>query len=324
VNESNSQAGTSFVEAQSAFLSALRQQVERGTKSEDTVWSYRHRLAFFHQNMQPDALAEVDDAFISRYLGGLRSGSLPHSRKAASEAYVANHWRHLNGFFRWCRQHGYALHPSLLSADSPSRALANPPLNVYDFEPKPWTSAESSAIREVARAIGSPGLPSHALAILIVTLLFDTGIALRELAKLNIDDIRDDAIEVSKPRLVRGQPIMTKRTVPLNVELRPMLRYWIDSYRPSSPSSRLLISPRTGQPLSERGIQAMLTRIHHLAGLKGGAQRYRDTYAVAYIEKYPSKRKELAEALGYGDLQMVSRFETYVQRKASEARDPFA
>lgn len=65
------------------------------------------RLELFERETGTEVCEQPTRVRVVDFLSALRAGTLPDSRKPASDAYVANHLRHLVGFLTWSERRGY-------------------------------------------------------------------------------------------------------------------------------------------------------------------------------------------------------------------------
>lgn len=100
----------------------------------------------------------------------------------------------------------------------------------------------------------------------LVQFLFNTGLRLRELTAVHLDDVT--LTERRGQVLVRQGKGHKQRKVPLNAEARRALRAWLD-VRPASnsPCVWVAVEEDDSDGLSERGVQHILTRYAQDAGL---------------------------------------------------------
>lgn len=312
-----------FDDARREFLADLGTQVALGGKSPNTLWTYEKRLEFFGRQTGVSDLGQIDRAVVHNFLLGVSGGTLPDSRKPASQSYVANHWRHLVGFLRWCRRRGYEVDPALFEQDDFTGrtrfSIVEPVVDEADVEPQPWTSEEVDLIRDAAKVGGARDQVA-------VELLLRTGMRLSEVANLRLDDVQGENIRVARSKSVRGRRMRVTRWVPNYPALSRMLTAWVQRVRPSCPHEFVLCQA-DGARLTQRGIDSLLDRIHRRAGVgRGGAQRYRDTFATEFLRRNPAQLKKLKDILGHADYRTVERY----ARKAvgpdlsRPEEDPFA
>lgn len=275
--ESHPGEGTPLSEVRQKFLDELRRQVVLNSKSPATLRTYEVVLDSFQRGAGAEALEEIDQALVGRYLVAMREGTLAQSRKPNSQATVAKNWRHLNGFFQWCRRRGYAMPRDLFEEGRRGAMILTIPQPIIDEqEPKAWSPGEVESIRVAARTMGHNSA-ERALTMLVVELLLRTGMRLSELANVVLDDIQGDAIRIGKSKSVRQRRTRTTRWVPLYPEPRRMVAIWLERYRRDASTEHLLISPQTGKALTWRGIQSLVYRAHDNAVVQGGPHRYRHT-----------------------------------------------
>ena len=310
---------------QQKFLDEFRRQVVLGAKSQTTLRTYEVVLDAFGRGSRVEHLEEVDQDVVGKYLVDLREGRLPFSRKPNSPATVAKNWRHLNGFFQWCRRRGYRMHHSLFEEGRRGATILTIPQPIVDEgEPKAWSEGEIASIRQAARNSGH-NAAERAFVMLIVELLLRTGVRLSELVNIKLDDIQGENIRVTKSKAVRGRRIRPMRWVPLYPEPRSMVAKWIEKFRPDAPTEHLLISPATGTAITMRGVQSMLQRIEKMVGCGSSAHRYRHAFGIFYLRKNPGQIAKLKEIMGHSDFQTVMIYAKFAQQDITvDSEDPFA
>lgn len=314
----------SLADLRQEFLGELRAS---GNRSAGTTWTYGVRLEYFERETGIKNLDELTRPVVVKFLGDLRAGTLPDSRKAGSDAYVANHWRHLVGFLKWCVRRGYPVDPTLFDQDpfTGRTHFSLPEPKVDEQNIKYFTDEEIANIRMAAQSMG----PREALA---VEMLLRTGIRLSECLNLNCDDVLGGNLRVESWE--RGGALRLNRTKkrklrfpPLPTAVRNQIDSYVKRYRPASESDRLWLRKDNGQPLSKDGFEQMLDRIHKRAGVTGRAHRYRHTFATAWLRRNPGQIEKLREIMGHESYQMLRRYARLAAQDLSrniDEEDPFA
>lgn len=303
-------------ESQGPSLTALRREfideLKAANRSQETIDTYMRRLEFFQRNTGAERLDEVVRPLVNRFLLDLREGALPASRKRASDEYVANNWRHLVAFLKWCRRRGYQPDASLFELDDFTGRVrfALPQPEVDENEPDRFDYDEIEAIRAVARATGYREQT-------LVELFLRTGIRLGEAARLRTEDVVGANLRIEYLARVGGGSAGTLRLSrtkkrklrypPLPTNLQRILAIYVERHRPVSQYDNLFLRS-DGRPLTARGIDSLLDRLHRKAEVTGGAHKYRHTFATAFLRKNPGQLEKLRLILGHEDLKMVRRY----------------
>lgn len=198
-----------------------------------------------------------------------------------SPSTAALHYRHLKTLYSWAERHGIIDH-------SPIRNLSPPRATVPVIEP--YTESEIQRMLSVANLRNK----------LMIVLLSTTGIRRAEAARLRREDVGPDSI------LVRGKG-RRDRYVPLADELRTFLALW--------PLGGSILG------LTHDGVYQAIRAVGRRAGVHAYPHRFRDTFAVRYLERGGSI-DNLQTLLGHTNITMTLRYVQYgrQQRALDEAR----
>jgi site-specific recombinase XerD len=159
-------------------------------------------------------------------------------------------------------------------------------------------------VNRLLRAVGDgkDSLVRRDRAILLV--LLDTGIKVRELVDLRVDDLD---LDVGTGYLWIGQDLQSGgRCLTLGAETCASLRAYL-RVRASAPSVAQLFVSRQGQSLSARTVQRLVSSYARAAGLEGvSAQTLRSTFAHDALEE--RDLSQVARMLGLRDASSVRRY----------------
>jgi site-specific recombinase XerD len=141
----------------------------------------------------------------------------------------------------------------------------------------------------------------------LALLLFYTGIRIGECAALDVDDLLLSAR--------RGQVIVRSgkgdsyREIPLNAQVRPALKAWLQERRQQLPlvGTLALFLNRQGQRLSSRSIDLVLRRLGEGAGLTLSAHTLRHTCLTALVRQ-GTDLMLVAEIAGHKRLETTRRY----------------
>ena len=135
-------------------------------------------------------------------------------------------------------------------AKSPADELTHP--KYENLPPRILTKLEYRSLRDAAR---------HDTRMrAVIELLLQTGIRIGELARLELENIREDQLYIS-PYQSHGE-----RIVPLNKAARTAIDDYI-AIRPKTANKALFIT-KTGNPLLVRNIRTAINRYFRIAGIK--------------------------------------------------------
>lgn len=159
-----------------------------------------------------------------------------------------------------------------------------------------------------ARAGGNAGHPATVQArrdCAVIALLLHTGLRVSELVALQVGDV-----EVSDRKgqvVVRFGKGGKQRTVPLNVDARRAVRAWLDVRRGGV--DRLFYG-KQGEPLTERGVQHLVSRYGRLAGLEGVTPHsLRHTFGKSLVDAGVSLDR-VAKLMGHDRLDTTKVYTT--------------
>lgn len=314
----NSQSLT-FGEARRVFIEELERAVALGSRSQNTLWTYGKRLEFFERETGVELLADVTPQLVERFLIDLQQGRLPDSRKKCSSHYAENHWRHLVGFLGWCRRRGYPVSELLFVVGRNgyrSKFSLSPPV-LDEPETKTWAQSDVERILEAARSFP----PRDQVAVL---LLLKSGVRLQELANLELEDVQGPNLRIRRSKSIRDRKLRVTRWAPLYPDVRKLVEVYIQRYRPASEEPYLLLK-EDGSRLTRAGLDSMLDRIHLLAGVRGGAHRYRHTFGTEFLRKNPGQIEKLREIMGHESFKTLRRYARLrPEDLADPSEDPFA
>ena len=148
--------------------------------------------------------------------------------------------------------------------------IPNPRIQKYDTEI--LSIQEILTLRKVCRDMRQ---------LLIINLLYDTGIRVREVVRLRVDDFD----KYHQTIIIRNSKGNKTRVVGYGKQLRSILHRYCKA-RGGVPVNTLLESYKEkGQPLTKRGVQHIVRQIVKRSGLKKriSPHTFRHTYAVHYL-----------------------------------------
>jgi len=225
----------SLITAQKKFIDYLKKQ----GKSSSTILAYNNdlnQLADFLSKRQITQVNSVGKEQIEEFKEYLAYNKyLP---KSASRKLNA-----IKSFFR------YSKNQNLIEA--------NPTENVEypQYETKPpriLSQMEYRALRDAVR--------NDIRLAAVIELLLQTGLRIGELARLELDDIKDNQLRI---RAYESQP---ERTIVLNSSAKKALERWLD-FRPKTKVKNVFIT-KTGRSFLIRNIRTIVNRYFKEAGIK--------------------------------------------------------
>jgi site-specific recombinase XerD len=207
--------------------------------------------------------------------------------------------RHAKNFIGYCLREGDGGDEALLRVQGP---------RLENHEPEAFTAPEEKALRAA--------LTDRPRDLMLVELMLATGLRLREVAGLTLDDIMDSP-QGAYLRVRQGKG-KKDRAVPLDTpkdRLSARLRRYIDKDRPKAGAERALFlseRPSGGEltPLSPHAIQTLFKRLSKDTGVHVNPHKFRHTFATRALSAGVDVMA-LQKALGHTTLAMVSRYVHY-------------
>jgi site-specific recombinase XerD len=207
---------------------------------------------------------------------------------------IAYH-RVLKTFAGYCLREGIAIEERVLTVEGPKQELK---------EPEVFTPAEEARLIAAARTERDR---------LLVEFMLRTGLRLREVAQLTVDDIITTPtgsyvrVRQGKGKKDRAVPLDTAR-----LKLTAKIHRYLKKVRPRDTEQRgLFLSEKRVdgdyKPLSERGIQILLYRLGQDTGIHVHPHKFRHTFATRALSAGVDVMA-LQRALGHTTLTMVSRY----------------
>jgi site-specific recombinase XerD len=274
--------------ARQAFIRSL----EGRNRSPKTLIAYNTDLvqliAWLQSELNEHWIHQVEQADLSEYLSYLADQELSGVSRARKLAAIRE-------YFRFLVQHGYLPH-------SPAQALETPK--------REKNSRTYLTPDEYNRMLALAGASPRDYAILQVFL--QTGIRVSELCALTRDDVDLDA-HILRVRVGKG---MAAREIELEKKAIQAVRSYLKSREDSL--DEILFLNRYGEPISERGVQKLITRYAKLAGIqrKVSCHVLRHTFGTLKAQKGVSPF-QLKEWLGHARLDTT---QIYVHLGRSNAK----
>jgi site-specific recombinase XerD len=232
------------------------------------------------------SLLDVSAQFVRRYCHALRI-------QGRSSSTINRRLQAVRKFYDFAGRAGLVSH-------NPAREVAR----VDERSPVPPRVLASGEAHRLLCAVGNGagGLSRRDRAILL--LLLNTGIKVRELVDLRVEDLN---LDVGTGYVLVGQDVRSGgRCLTLDSETCAALRAYMRFRAPAWRVDHLFLS-RQGSPLSVRSVQRLVTNYADVAGLKGvSAHTLRYTFAHDALEE--NDPVEVAKMLGLRDVTGVRRY----------------
>ena len=296
--------------AVSAFLAECR----RRNLSLATIETYRYALAGgrarrFVEERRITTVSDLDAAC----LRDLELSVLEDGRSAGTAHIFHRVWR---TFARFCQGEGWLGDPAILSLTGPELPQRDPETFTGDEErrllaaaerPRGWRGSRATALGRdtAARAAARDRF--------LLEFLLATGVRLRELCALTVDDVLDTPqgpllrVRQGKGRKDRGIPLDTGKR-----RFSRRLRVYLRDVRPTDTECRALFlqSRRAGRdyaPLAPHGVYQILRRLGEETGIHCHPHKFRHTFATRALAAGVDSLM-LQRALGHTKLDMVNRY----------------
>jgi site-specific recombinase XerD len=283
-----------------ANIESFARHLRAERKAQKTIDVYRaaaddlHR--FLSQMGMPLVVANIRREHVEAYLGYLRDRITGRGRPT-SPATMNQYHRSLQQFFK------YLIADDEIK-DSPLKNVAPP--TIPDVPPAVMSMDTMKALLRACDGKTFQDRRDNA----ILTLFYDSGIRLAEMAGIHLTDLDLDAMQVwvtgkfDRPRLVRFSP-QTVRTIDRYIKLR--------GGHPDRTSTALWLGERG--PLTISGISLMVKRRARQAGVEHvHPHAFRHAFADSYLEA-GGQENALMQQAGWRTRAMVDR---YARGKAAE------
>ncbi len=209
---------------------------------------------------------------------------------------VARKLNSIKTYFRY-------LESDQLINQNPSQGVAHPKYELTP--PRILTKMEYRALRDVVR--NDPRMYA------IVELFLQTGIRISELARLTIDDIRDNKITV------HAYESHGARTIPLNKPAAAALDVWL-KVRPESAQKEVFLT-KTGRSFQVRNIRTALNRYFRLADIPGATVNdLRHTF-IAHQLRAGTPLTLVSKLAGHKRLSTTEKYLEFIKEKPTNENE---
>lgn len=263
--------------------------------SESTIKWYRSMLTVFCDDFQDCEIEAISANMIRQYIVSLQNRTVrytgapqkPQQSGGLSESSIAGHVRALHAFWGWCaREYG----------------TSNPMVNIRRQKnptPKPKAISPADFVR-LFNATGDDAIGKRDRAILCF--LADTGCRIGGLLRLQINDL---VIDDRRAYVVeKGDK---RRAVVFTSYTAQVLRHWMRVRE--SIATTVFVSMTTGRPLTNSGVNQILSRLKERAGITGrvNPHSFRHNFAREYLRN-GGDLATLAALLGHSDISTTAAY----------------
>jgi site-specific recombinase XerD len=276
------------------FLSECRRRnLSTATLENYEWWLGGPRLTEFRREQNIQRPGDFTAAHLKAFEMELVDGDLKPSS-------IDSAHRHIKNFIGYCLREGDGGDEAVLRIAGPKLGKA---------EPETFTAGEEKALKAA--------LKDRPRDLMLVELMLATGLRLREVANLSIDDVMESP-QGAYLRVRQGKG-KKDRAVPLDTpkdRLSSRLRRYVEKDRPRVTTERtLFLSTRKGatsdvEPLTADAIQTLMKRLSEETGIHVNPHKFRHTFATRALSAGVDVMA-LQKALGHTTLAMVSRYVHY-------------
>lgn len=255
-----------FDELVASYLLALRAANRRPR----TIQSAQYRLVRLGHLVHGRPPARISPENVRLALVRVKSERRDGRARPISERYVHQHHAVWRGFFNWCIREGALRHSPMRNVPAPL---------VDEAELATFTRGEVRALLRTQDQRTFEGARNR----LAIAVLYDTGLRVGELVRLELADLAGDGI------LVRHAKRRHSRRVPLSPRLARLVSAYVRRWRAPALFPELeprLFTDRRGRPLQENGIRQWMRRAGRAAGISGvrcSPHTFRHTFATEYL-----------------------------------------
>jgi len=263
--------------------------LKKSGKSTSTILAYGADVAQFVgflEKKQITQLATVSQEHVEEFKSFLENQK--YTKKSISRKLNS-----LKTFFRYFKEKGTL-------KEDPAAQVEHPRYEIQ--KPRILSKMEYRALRDASR--------DDIRMAAMVELFLQTGMRIGELARLELDDIKEREIYL---RPYESHP---DRTVPLNQAAKKALNRYFE-IRPQTKSRAVFIT-KTGRPVLVRNIRASVGRFYRIAGIKKATVNdLRHTFVVHQISSGTSVTT-VQRLVGHKRLSTTEKYLELIDEKAEE------
>ncbi len=223
-------------------------------------------------NTPNDNLVNINKMQIKTYINYLQTSAInQHTGKPLSGATIQGYVRTLKAFFSWAKRENYI-------KTNPMSGIAMPKAEKKILNT--FTSDQVTRLISVCLTQKKTGFRN----LLMILLMLDSGLRVSELVSICIEDIH----------LAEGSIIVhngkggKERVIPIGSMVQKMIWKYINQERtiPLTPNITVLFLSDVGLPITRNGVQQMLRRYAHMAGITGlrvSPHTLRHTFSKNYL-----------------------------------------
>jgi len=226
---------TSFSLAQEKFINYLKNQ----KRSISTILAYGKDVEQLAEFLDKKKITQVTSVLPEH----LETFKKELTQKGYTAKSVSRKLNSIKSFYRFLKKEG-------IVKDDPATSVSHPKYEIK--APRILSKMEYRALRDACR--------DDIRIAAIVELMLQAGIRIGEVARLDLEDLEDNEIQI---KAYESQP---NRTLPLNKAARAALDHYLEE-RPNTRTKAVFVT-KTGRPLLVRNIRTSIDRYFRLAGIE--------------------------------------------------------
>jgi len=226
---------TSFSLAQEKFINYLKNQ----KRSISTILAYGKDVEQLAEFLDKKKITQVTSVLPEH----LETFKKELTQKGYTAKSVSRKLNSIKSFYRFLKKES-------IVKDDPAASVSHPKYEIK--APRILSKMEYRALRDACR--------DDIRIAAIVELMLQAGIRIGEVARLNLEDLKDNEIQI---KAYESQP---NRTLPLNKAARAALDRYLEE-RPNTRTKAVFVT-KTGRPLLVRNIRTSIDRYFRLAGIE--------------------------------------------------------
>lgn len=269
---------------QKSFLDYLRSQ----KRSVSTILAYGKdidQLVEFLKAKKITQTSTVEPQHLEEFKEGL-------SKKGYTLKSVSRKLNSIKTFFKFLKFQGAI-------ENDPASSITHPKYEIG--APRILSKMEYRALRDACR--------KDVRVAAIVELMLQTGIRIGEVARLELEDVKNDEISI---KTYQSQPA---RMIPLNKTAREILDRYLKDRQPTK--TKIVFVTKTGRPFLARNIRAAIDRYFKIAGVKNArVNDLRNTWLAHHLMAGTSP-VFLAKIAGHKRLTTTEKYLALVKEKTN-------
>jgi site-specific recombinase XerD len=277
--------------------------------SDDTMRWYHQKLGRWRRYLERQGVTDIEQITVGHlraFLVHLQSAIAdeenprkpPNSEgRTISDLTLHGYAQVVKTFCRW-------LYLEELLDKDPSARLAMPKVGAYVI--KPFSVEHLEAMLDACDTSTPLGFRDYTM----IALMADTGLRLGELTRLTLDNFYQVNSQKKSHIKVRGKG-KREREIGVSPQVAKLVWKYSRLYRqPRQPEEQRIFLGRYGEPLSKRGIEAIVTRVRIASGItdvRCSPHTFRHTFSTMYLEQGGAIEK-LSRELGHSKVHVTEEY----------------